>query len=224
MYARSVDVYVADLKSVACEEDLLSVAELGEALSIATSRSLNGYLALRTWLRRLLAEYLDCPASEIRFGLDEAGRSGVVSPQTDLTFSLSFSGTTALLAVAFRRDIGVAIETTIDRHPEPNALAADLTDVERDRCSRALRPARVYLQFLVRKQALVHATGASAGTDLSRLDASGLSPVAIDDYLISDLHLGDDVVASVAVPEGSVVTLTIDDAGLELEPQLAAAV
>lgn len=224
MYARSVDVYVADLKSVACEEDLLSVAELGEALSIATSRSLNGYLALRTWLRHLLAEYLDCPAGEIRFEVDDVGRSRVASPQTDLTFSIGFSETTAVLAVAFRRDIGVVVETTGGRDIEPNAFATALTDVERDRCNRALRPARAYRQFLMRKRALLYATGARDGADMSHLDTSGLSPVVIDGYLISDLHLGDNVVASVAVPEGSVVTFTIDDAALELEPQLAAAV
>jgi hypothetical protein len=187
---------------------LLSVAELGEALSIAFTPSLNPYLAVRTWLRRRLAEYLDRPAGEFRFEHDDDGRLIIASPETDLDFDLAWSDDTAVLAVGFRRGVGVDLRRTDDQEHDADSQA--LTPEEQTRYVRALHPARSLLQFLARKTARGRAAGGAAGA--MDVDTSGLSPVAVDGYLITDLDLGDDLVASVAVPEGSAINLIIDDA------------
>lgn len=222
MFGRIIDVYVADLRSVLADEELLSVAELGEALSIALSPSLNPYLAVRTWLRRRLAEYLDQPAEELVFEHDDHGRLIIASPETGLDFDLDWCDHTAVLAVSFRKGVGVDMRRLDDM--EHGVDSDVLAPGEQVRHERALHPARSLLQFVARKTARARAAGVVAA-DAMEVDTSGLSPVVVDGYLITDLDLGDDLVASVSAPEGSTVNLIIDDsvpAG-KLRPQVAIA-
>ena len=209
MFGRSVDVFITDLKSVVIDEALLSVAELGHALALASSPEFNEYLAARTWLRRRLAEYLDCPAGEILFDSDTDEKPVVALPTTDLTFDLGFTDRAAVLAVGFRRDVGVAIERLSGSLPQPEDVAHTLTVAERDRYDRALEPERSYRQFCVRKTALQRASGKD--TPWGAVDTTGLSPVNRDGFDITDLSLGGDLLASVAARQGSDISLTLDD-------------
>jgi phosphopantetheinyl transferase len=228
MLARSVDLYVADLRSVATDEELLSAAELGHALVIAFSPALNEYLAARTWVRRRLAEYLDCDPEAIRFESDAAGRATILAPETDLTFSLGYAGRVAVLAVGFRRNVGVSVLATADVELDDGLVERVLAPPEKVRFERALNPVRAFQQFRVRKEALTAASGSYAESTLDSIDVSGLSPITVDGMEITDIHVGDDLVASVAAPLGSVVNLRIDDTvGGEpehwLEPRVAVA-
>lgn len=207
MFGSSIDVYVADLRSISAEEDLLSVAELGQALEIAFSPRLGEYVTARTWVRRRLSEYLGCGADEIRFGRGE--RLGVVSPNTDLTVDLSYTGSVGVLVVGFRRAVAASLDTLSGEEPIRSDIVTDLAAEELDRFDRAINRERTYRQLLARKHALLRATGISE--PLAEVDTSGLSPVTRHGYQIHDLALGDDLVASVATAGETTLNLTIDD-------------
>ncbi len=212
MFSRTVDVLVTDLSVVEVDEELLSPQELGRALRFGSPAALTEYLAAHTWLRRRLAEYLDVPAAEIRFAAGEHGKPVIATPATDLTFNLAYSGRLALLTVAFRRDVGADIEALDGAEINSSVAGGVLTAIERDRVDRSINRLRTYLQFWVRKEALAKAVGLGVDRNMQETDVSGLSPVFIGDFEITDIHLGDEFVASVAAPPGFEIKLTLDDA------------
>lgn len=214
MFSRSVDVLVADLTAVDVDESVLSVAELGYSLDIAMSDQLPEYLAAQTWLRRRLAEYLGVGAGTIEFGSDDRGKPLVASPVTDLTFSFAHSDWTAVLAVGFRSELGVQTSGVTGIELPAGAVTRSLAATEQERFDSSINPVRTFLQFMTRKEALVEATG---GVDraLSEIDASGLSPVTIDGWEITDLNLGDACVAAVAHAPGMQLVVTLDDTTIE---------
>ncbi len=223
-----VDVMVTDLGAVDIDEDLLSVAELGRALSFGSPAMLTEYLAAHTWLRRRLAEYLDYPAEEIEFELGEYGKPRVVKPATDLRFSLAYSDLVAVLAVGFRRDMGVDIEGMDRAKVNPGVTDRVLAPAERQSLAHALDPVRTFLRFWVRKEALAKATGIGVDRNMETTDVSGVGTIDVDGYEITDLMLGDRLVAAVALHPGSVLNVTFDDAmtapGTALPPLQPAAV
>ena len=228
MFSRSVDVLVADLSVVEIDEDLLSLSELGRALRFGSPSALTQYLAAHTWLRCRLAEYLDVPAAEILLETGEHGKPVVATPQTDLTFNLAYSGWTGVLAVGFRRSVGIDVEALDGAEMNRSVAERVLTPIELDRLDRSINQVRTYLQFWVRKEALAKAVGLGVDSNMQSTDVSGLSPVFMSDYEISDLHLGDQFVASVAITPGFTINLTLDDSmtapASELSPQQPAAV
>jgi len=210
MFSRAVDVLVADLSAIEIDEGVLSVAELKHSLDIAMSDELPVYLAAHTWLRRRLAEYLEVPAESIEFGIGEQGKPIVEVPVTDLEFNFAYADWTGVLAVAFRRKVGVDIRAVTGAELEPGEIARTLSPTEIQRYDDALNPIRTFLQFIVRKEALAKATGDGVLDDPRSMDVSGLSPVAVDDHVITDINLGDGFVAAVASQPGLTINLTID--------------
>lgn len=211
MFTRQVDVWVADISTVEIDEDLLSVAELGRALSLGSSRLLNNYLAAHTWLRRQLGRYLDVPAGEIEFEVGEHGKPRVVNPQTDLSFSLTYSGWAAVLAVGFRNDIGVDVEEVEGAVVNPTIVANTLAPAERDSYDSAIDPVRTFLRFWVRKESLAKATGLGVDRDMVNTDVSGVAPIEVGDYEIVDMNLGEHLVAAIAVPPKTTLNISLDD-------------
>lgn len=211
MFSRQVDVWVADISTVETDEDLLSVAELGRALSLGSSGLLNSYLAAHTWLRHQLGRYLDVPADEIQFEIGEHGKPKIVTPQTDLSFSLSYSGWAAVLAVGFRNDIGVDVEDVDGAVVNPTIVAKTLTAAERESYDSAIDPVKTFLRFWVRKESLAKATGLGVDRDMANTDVSGVAPIEIGDFEIVDMNLGEQLVAAVAVPPGTTLNISLDD-------------
>ena len=211
MFTREVDVWVADISAVEIDEDLLSVSELGLALSIGLSDRLSNYLAAQTWLRRQLSRYLDVPAEEIRFESDDQGRPRVVAPDTDLTFSLSSSGWAAALIVGFRKAVGIDVETVAGASVEPKVIARTLTPAETESYSCAIDPVRTFLRFRVRKDSLAKASGVVVDEGTEPVDVSGVCPIEIDGFEIIDVNLGEELVAAVAVPPQTKLNLKLDD-------------
>ena len=82
---------------------------------------------------------------------------------------------------------------------------------------------RTFQQFLVRKEALAKATGDGVPADVRKLDVSGLSPVAVDDHVITDINLGDGFVAALAAQPGLTIDLTIDTTAEGASLEFAAA-
>jgi len=211
MCSRQVDVWVADLRGVETDERILSVAELGRALFINSPELLCDYLAVHSWLRRRLAEYLEVSADSVVFEAGEWGKPVVVDPQTDLTFNVAYSDSMAVLAVGFRRQVGVDLESIETAEVSEHAARTSLAPGEKHSYDHAVDPVRTFLRFWVRKEALAKAGGIGIGRDMESTDVSGISPVAVQGYEISDVNLGDGFVAAVAAPEGSDIRVYVDD-------------
>ena len=209
MFSSSVDVLVADLSAVEVDEDLLSIPELGRALSFGSPVLLSEYLAVHTWLRRRLAEYLHVPAADIRFAKGEYGKPAIVSPATDLTFNLAYSGSTVALVVGFRKDVGVDVAAITGDVVEPAVLSRSLSAREKMSVLVADDVERAYLQQWVRKESLAKAQGFGVDPDMEATDLSGTSPLVASGYEITDINLGDGVVAAVATPQGTPINLSI---------------
>lgn len=209
MFSRTVDVLTADLSAVAIDEDSLGVAELGRALGIATSKSLRGYLAAHTWLRQQLGNYIGCPAGDIRFTAGEHGKPTIESPATDLSFSFSYSGGLAALAVGFRMEVGIDLEVLEGVHINTETVRRVMSHVETSAILNAPDMRREYLKLWVRKEALAKATGVGVDPDMETSNVMGLSPVVRDGFDIVDVNLGDGHVAAVAIPSGCTVDLTV---------------
>lgn len=207
MLSQSVDVMVADLSDVVVDEDLLSISELGRALQFGSPASLAEYLAVHTWLRRRLAEYLDVPAVDIRFGDNEHGKPVIVTPTTDLSFNLAYAGQMAVLAVGFRRQVGIDIERIKSASADAKGIGKAFSSREKMTVVVAQEMETAYLRQWVRKQSLGKATGDRLGGRMG--DLTGESPVTAHGYEITDLSLGAGYVAAVAAPEGSTIAMSI---------------
>jgi phosphopantetheinyl transferase len=67
-------------------------------------------------LREILGRYLGLPAEELRFETGRHGKPRLASPQDELAFNLSHSGSLALVAIA-RREVGVDVERIRAKRP-----------------------------------------------------------------------------------------------------------
>jgi 4'-phosphopantetheinyl transferase len=207
MFSRTVDVVVGDLAAVDVDEDILSVAELGRALSIASTKYLRQYLAAHTWLRHRLAEYLRVPPEDIEFAAGEHGKPEIVFPVTDLSFNLSYSNGRAVLAAGFRLDVGVDIETLDGAKINPDMLHRVLSRPEVSSVKQAPDMVRQFLNLWVRKEAIAKATGWGVNEEPTATSVLGLSPLTRDGFDVIDVNLGGGFVAAVAVPEGCDIEL-----------------
>jgi 4'-phosphopantetheinyl transferase len=206
MFSRTVDVVTVDLSTVAVDEDLLSVAELGRALGIARTQALGDYLRAHTWLRQRLAEYLDVSAADIEFGVNDQGKPFVESPVTDLAFNLSYAGGMAALAVGFRLDVGVDIEPLKKAKINPDMIHRVLSRPEAESVRHSGDMKREFYKLWVRKEAMAKANGWGVGEEATT-NVLGLSPVTRDGFDIIDVNLGEGFAAAVAVPEGCSIEL-----------------
>ena len=207
MFSRSVDVMTTDLTTIEVDEDLLSAAELGRALGIASPAALRQYLAAHTWLRLTLAEYLEFPPADLRFARASHGKPEVVTPETDLAFNFSYSGGRAVVACGFRMAVGVDIEAVEGAKINPDMLHRVLTVPEAHSVQEAPDMVREFLRLWVRKAALAKATGHGVDQDPSAISMLGVSPVERDGFDVTDINLREDFVAAVAVPEGCNIEL-----------------
>ena len=199
---RSVDVLVGDLTRVDIDEDLLSTAELGRALGFGSPAMLKQYLAAHTWLRRRLSDYLGAAPDEIRFAGGGYGKPVIVSPQTDLSFNLSYSNGMALLALGYDMAVGVDMEPLDRARINRGMLHRVLSPGEIDLVLSSDDEVRTFLELWVRKEALAKAAGLGVDEEITAIDLRGVSPVLMDGFEVADLNIGDRFVAAAAVPPG----------------------
>ena len=202
MDVRSVDVLVDDLTRVDIDEDLLSTAELGRALGFGSPAMLKQYLAAHTWLRRRLSDYLGAAPDEIRFAEGGYGKPVIVSPQTDLSFNLSYSNGMALLALGYDMAVGVDMEPLDRARINRGMLHRVLSPGEIDLVLSSDDEVRTFLELWVRKEALAKAAGLGVDEEITAIDLRGVSPVLMDGFEVADLNIGDRFVAAAAVPPG----------------------
>lgn len=73
-------------------------------------------VASRWALREILGRYLGLPANELRFETNRHGKPSLATPEAELAFNLSHSGSLALVAVA-GREVGVDVERIRAKRP-----------------------------------------------------------------------------------------------------------
>ncbi len=163
------------------------------------------WVTSRAVLRLLLAHYTHIPANELRFVAGKNGKPYLDLSQNPhgLTFNFSDSADMALVAVGWKREVGVDVEKvrTVERATEISArrlsseAAGELTRaVDKDK-------SRVFLQNWARHEALLKAR---AGTIWNPDGAPGES------FNVRDLDTGFDYVGALAV-QGDGWALNMND-------------
>jgi hypothetical protein len=70
---------------------------------------------------------------------------------------------------------------------------------------------RTYLQFWVRKESLVKASGLGVDRNTAMIDVAGDSPITVDGREIRDINLGHDLVGAAAVAPGTEMKIILDE-------------
>jgi len=145
-----------------------------DAARLAAPAARRRLLARRSILRDLLADCLDCGPDEVVLRRGAAGRPEIAWPPTDLRFSASSSGSTALLAITAGAAIGVDVERSGNGLGLAGAEHLFLTAAERRRVSEAPPQARALtaLRLWTLKEALAKAMGTGLPAAPSRLSAA----------------------------------------------------
>ena len=206
LFSRTVDVLTADLSTVEIDESILSVGELGRALEYSMTADLRPYLAAHTWLRQRLAEYLDCSPEEVELDSNEQLR--IVSPETDLSFDLSYAEGIVALAVGFRIAVGVNVDADNDEPVDTDKVHRVLTRPESNVVFSSPDMRKEFLKLWSRKQALARAMGRDPEDEPKTMSVMGISPVEWEGFEVIDVNLGDGVAAAVAVPKGCSIAVT----------------
>lgn len=138
----------------------------------------------RQALRDILSQYLSIPADSIKFEIEERGKLWVrgKSPDKNIFFNLSHSGSKALVAVTSICEIGVDIEK--------QKILAELDDIAKRFFSHSeyetllalpnLQRKAAFFRIWTRKEALIKANGLGMSMPLDKFNV----PVAdIDDWM-----------------------------------------
>ncbi|MFI9719733.1 4'-phosphopantetheinyl transferase family protein [Streptomyces sp. NPDC052396] len=188
-------------------EHTLDARELGRAMAFRQATHRVRYLATHLWLRRLLGAYLGQDPAAIELIREPCplcstphGRPAVSG--TPLHFNLSHAGDLALYAFA---DAPVGVD--VEERPEASAVddivpslhpreIAELDALTTDPAGRVTAFARCW----TRKEAYLKGTGAGLAESLSLTYVGcGPEPVPPKGWLLSDVDLGPDHAAAVAV-------------------------
>ncbi|QXV58090.1 4'-phosphopantetheinyl transferase superfamily protein [Amycolatopsis sp. TNS106] len=184
----------------------LSEDELRRAAAITVDEERARFLAAHVALRDILASYTGTPPSELRFTRD--GDRPALAGATGIEFSLSRSGTLALVAVAAGVRVGVDVEEV--REVDHDGLAA-----------RTLRPEEAatvgepltFFRYWTCKEAYLKVDGTGlAGLPGPSFTLTG-GDVALDDrpeWTITELDAGAGNAAALAVPARPVTVRAFD--------------
>jgi len=105
-----VDVWLLEFdEQSSAETVLLSADEISRSEKFTNLRLREFYLQQRAFRREVLARYLNCPAEQIVFKHQAAGKP-VLADYDNLHFNLTHSGNVCLLAVADQYPLGIDIE------------------------------------------------------------------------------------------------------------------
>jgi 4'-phosphopantetheinyl transferase len=164
--AGDVDVWHVDLAGVDDAAAVRLVAGLADdererAARFKFPRDMRRFVVARSALRAVLGRYLGLPPGRIQFAYGAHGKPALVGIRARLDFNLSHSGEVAVVALGWRRALGVDVE---QRRPLPDLTAlAARSFAPRERAAlEALpeleRPA-AFFRCWTRKEAFIKATG-----------------------------------------------------------------
>lgn len=108
-----IDIWYVDLEDAALDagQGILSADEQQRAARFAFPADKNRLVRSRVALREILAQLLACSAEAVRFSYNEHSKPELAAPvQPGLSFNLSHSGSTALIAIASDRAVGIDVD------------------------------------------------------------------------------------------------------------------
>jgi 4'-phosphopantetheinyl transferase len=132
------------------------------------------YIAIRLWLRHLLAEYLAVEPQAVVFDYLPKGKPIVPKPHNpeNLQFNLSHSGDWAIVALTPGAAVGVDVEQWCPK-VDPMAIAKRFfTPLEYEMLQREAMPHQVqtFFRLWTRKEASIKALGQSLFEQIQRLE------------------------------------------------------
>lgn len=180
---------------------ILPADELTRSERQADEAKRRAWITSRAVLRLLLAHYTHIPANELRLLAGENGKPHLDAEQNPrgITFNFSDSGDMALVAVGWKRELGVDVEQvrTVERAAEIAArrfsseTAAEIT--------RSSDKDRLFLQNWARHEALLKARSGALW-----------NPGAGGSYTVRDVDTGLDYVGALAA-EGDGWSINVKD-------------
>jgi 4'-phosphopantetheinyl transferase len=185
-------------------------------------------------MRRVFGAYLAIDPSAIRFGRARCPRCGspdhgpprVMSPATELTFSLSHAGRRWMLAVAPGAPIGIDVEcdsgrdlAAVVRHVLSDAERSDFDALAEERERRLF-----LLRAWTRKEAVCKALGIGLAAELMTLEVHPREPGPVEvtfgigaadapAWTVTELSGDEDEVAAFARPRGRTHSFVVRDVG-----------
>lgn len=159
-----VDIWTASLAVPTAQlASTLGADERERASRIATAKVRRRFLARRGLRRAVLARYVGCAPSQLRFVQGDQGKPELAG--REVRFSCSSSGELALVAVARDRDVGIDVER-LRRIDGALEIAADILPPDQQITLSALtgepRDA-AFLRAWTRMEAAIKASGAGLG-------------------------------------------------------------
>lgn len=150
--------------------ELLSDDELSRYSRINHYRGRTDFLRTRTFLRMILASYLDCTGADISFSYNENGKPELTADTlVRLRFNLSHSGYYCLLAVTVEDDIGVDIERFHAGRDHAALARRFFTDTEHHLLGNNMNEMLFYRMWVL-KEASVKARGMKLLAGLDRFE------------------------------------------------------
>lgn len=200
--AATVDVWLIALDD-ARANDSLSAEERERAARFVRDEDRDRWIAARTVLRALLGRYADADPRTLRFTAGPHGKPALANAADGLRFNLSHSADTALIAIAYDREVGVDVELprrAVDHVAlARRVLAAD----EANRIAAIEDPGereRAFLRAWVRWEAVLKCRGTGIG---------GAETAASDPpSWVTDLDVEPPAAAALAVEHGPVAVRT----------------
>ncbi|MCP4968740.1 MAG: 4'-phosphopantetheinyl transferase superfamily protein [bacterium] len=193
-----VDVFDIDLNEVRPEPASLSRKELDRASRFVNEADRNRYLTAHTWLRRVLGEATGTAQQDLVFEEGRNGKPHLAHPVGELTFSLARTNEHAVLAIGCGAAVGVDIESAEQVGLDPRTMERVLTPAEQRWLADQDDTQLSFLRLWVRKEALFKALGTGIGSDFAQTSLQGESPVGCGAHLVSDIDLGDGLLAAIA--------------------------
>mgnify|MGYP001821746192 CR=1 FL=1 len=180
--------------------EVLSSDESNRAERFIRHEDRRRFVAARSWMRTVVAGYVDLEPSRIRFTYGPVGKPELQN--YGLSFNLAHSQDFALLGISASGPIGVDIEVVRPDVFSREAAALVLSSNELAAVEDATDTDTAFLTAWVRKEAYVKAFGTGLERSLSAVTL-GEAPFEIDGLIVEDLNRSDRVVGAAAIPAGS---------------------
>ena len=199
---------------------VLSAGDLDRYRSLKSDTLRHLFVTSRLLLRHVLAHETSVPAARVAFVHNRFGRPQL-APDLDaltgparLRFSLSHSGSLAILAVTRSGEIGADLEQLSRRFNVTDLAGSVLTAEERRELSDLAGPEKrsTFLKYWVLKEAFTKACGVGLTMDVSRLTFGQarhgriqiqMEQRVLDRWVFRALSLAGDYVAAIAFTAGS---------------------
>ena len=215
----TVDIWKVVLEASAVEREcmsaILSADEIARAGRFHFERDRHRYISCRGALRKILARYLSIEATDLSFSYSEHGKPflGDTKSTDGITFNLSHSSATGVIAVSRNRRVGIDIEfprqgiemAALARRYFSQWEAARLESLRGEDLTAA------FFSVWTRKEAYVKARGDGLSLPLGQFDVS-IDPDEAS--LLRTRHDPDDcnrwIMKSIPVNPGSFCTLVAE--------------